>query len=443
MSNYTMENTRVYLNTWKNYNDGGIGYGWMTAEEARDFIEDDPERDGGEWFIADIDNYLGIKVSSDYSDVMEVIDTIETLEDMDEQESKPVVAICYDFDKTLSPDDMQAQGYIQSVGDEVESFWKESNGLAEENDMDQNLAYMFTMIQKAHGKVIFNKKALMDYGAKVQLFPGVETWFKRIRDYGMERGVIVEHYIISSGLKEMIEGTKVANEFEKIYASSFYYDKDGVAQWPAQVINYTSKTQFLFRIEKGTLDVNDSGVNDYFKPEDIRIPFRNMVYIGDSDTDIPCMKLINSYSGHSIGVYNPKTKDKRKVYKMMEDKRIKYYTPADYTEGSELDKLVKTIIDTTASNEKLMAVHYINKQEQVSHNGQIDNKEDKEKEKLIMDLENSNSFKQTHSIISELKKIKNWTLEEKKQLKIIAEKNKQISYIMKDGDVASFYSSLE
>lgn len=110
---------------------------------------------------------------------------------------------------------MQAQGYIQSVGDEVESFWKESNGLAEENDMDQNLAYMFTMIQKAHGKVIFNKKALMDYGAKVQLFPGVETWFKRIRDYGMERGVIVEHYIISSGLKEMIEGTKVANEFEK------------------------------------------------------------------------------------------------------------------------------------------------------------------------------------------------------------------------------------
>lgn len=189
--------------------------------------------------------------------------------------------------------------------------------------------------------------------------------------------------------------------------------------------------------------MNDSGVNDYFKPEDIRIPFRNMVYIGDSDTDIPCMKLINSYSGHSIGVYNPETKDKRKVYKMMEDKRIKYYTPADYTEGSELDILVKTIIDTTASNEKLMSIHYQDKQEQISRNGQPDNQEDKEKEKLIMDLENSNSFKQTHSIISKLKKIKSWTLEEKKQLKIIAEKNKQISSIMNDGDVASFYSSLE
>lgn len=359
------------------------------------------------------------------------------------KEDKPVIAICYDFDKTLSPDDMQAQGYIQSVGYEVESFWKKSNGLAEENDMDQNLAYMFMMVKEAHGKIIFNKETLMRYGSQVKLFPGVDTWFKRIREYGESKGVIVEHYIISSGLKEMIEGTKVAHEFEKIYASSFYYDNCGVAQWPAQVINYTSKTQFLFRIEKGTLDVNDSAVNDYFEPENIRIPFRNMIYIGDSDTDIPCMKLINANSGHSIGVFNPETKDKRKVYKMMEDKRIKYYTPADYTDGSELDRLVKTIIDATASNEKLMSIHYINKQEQVSHNGKVDNQEDKEKEKLIMDLENSNSFKQTHSIISKLKKIKNWSSEEKVQLKQIAEKNKQVSSIKKDEDVASFYASLE
>ncbi len=359
------------------------------------------------------------------------------------KENKPVIAICYDFDKTLSPDDMQAQGYIQSVGYEVESFWKESNGLAEKNDMDQNLAYMFTMIQKARGKFVFNRKALMDYGAQVKLFPGVETWFKRIKEYGKNKGVIVEHYIISSGLKEMIEGTKVAKEFEKIYASSFYYDNDGIALWPAQVINYTSKTQFLFRIEKGTLDVNDSGVNDYFAPEDIRIPFRNMIYIGDSDTDIPCMKLVNSYSGHSIGVYNPETKDKRKVYKMMEDNRIKYYVPADYTEDSELDRLVRTIIDTTVSNEKLMAIHYRNKQEQAKHNEKVDNQECKEKEKLIMDLENSNSFKQTHSIISKLKKIENWTPDEKLQLKLIVEKNKQVSYIKDDEDVKNFYSSID
>lgn len=279
------------------------------------------------------------------------------------KEKNPVIAICYDFDKTLSPDDMQAQGYIQSVGNDVASFWKESNGLAEKNDMDQNLAYMYTMIQKAYGKFVFNKKALMTYGAKVQLFPGVSSWFQRIKEYGSDKGVIVEHYIISSGLKEMIEGTKVANEFEKIYASSFYYDEDGVAKWPAQVVNYTSKTQFLFRIQKGTLDVNDPGVNDYCEPENIRIPFRNMIYIGDSDTDIPCMKLVNTNLGHSIGVYNPETNDKHKVYKMLSDNRIKYFAPADYTEQSELDVLVKAIIDKIASNEKLLAIHYKNQKE--------------------------------------------------------------------------------
>ena len=204
------------------------------------------------------------------------------------KEDKPVIAICYDFDKTLSPDDMQAQGYIQSVGFDVEDFWTESNELAEENDMDQNLAYMYKMVREAEGKLIFNREKLAEYGSKVGLFPGVENWFERIQKFGNTMGVKVEHYIISSGLKEMIEGTSVARSgcFEKIYASCFYYDpKTGLAKWPAQVVNYTNKTQFLFRIEKGVLEVNDSGVNDYFSPEEIRVPFRNMIYIGDSDTD--------------------------------------------------------------------------------------------------------------------------------------------------------------
>ncbi len=188
------------------------------------------------------------------------------------KEEKPVLAICYDFDKTLSPDDMQAQGYIQEVYDgDVPTFWKESNEVAEENEMDSNLAYMYKMVQEAQGRIVFNKKTLEDYGSKVSLFPGVEEWFERIKKYGTEHGVIIEHYIISSGLKEMIEGTSVAKAgvFEKIYASSFLYNERGVAIWPAQAINYTNKTQFLFRIEKGVLDVNDSGVNDFFAPEDI------------------------------------------------------------------------------------------------------------------------------------------------------------------------------
>ena len=141
------------------------------------------------------------------------------------KKERPVVAICYDFDKTLSPDDMQAQGFIQAVGYEISKFWKESNGLAGSNDMDQNLAYMFKMMETAEGRVLFTKKALLEYGTKVRLFPGVEDWFRRIREYGEDHGVIVEHYIISSGLKEMIEGTAIANEFEKIYASTFFYSE--------------------------------------------------------------------------------------------------------------------------------------------------------------------------------------------------------------------------
>ena len=280
--------------------------------------------------------------------------------DRKRKEDRPVLAICYDFDKTLSPDDMQAQGYIQSVGYDVQKFWDESNDLAKANDMDNNLAYMWKMVQESEGRMVFNKEKLAEYGARVKLFDGVEDWFERIRAYGKTRNVIVEHYIISSGLKEMIEGTKMARAgaFEKIYASSFYFNDRGVAKWPAQVINYTSKTQFLFRIEKGVLDINDPGVNAYFSPEEIRVPFRNMVYIGDSDTDIPCMKLVNTYGGHSIGVYDPATQNKKKVYKMMHDKRIRYYAPADYTERSELDLLVKAIIDKTAANEILEDRHF-------------------------------------------------------------------------------------
>lgn len=276
-----------------------------------------------------------------------------------QKEQLPVLAICYDFDKTLSPDDMQAQGYIQSVGKDVAKFWQESNALAQKNDMDRNLAYMFKMVREAEGNILFKKEKLAEYGSKVALFPGVSSWFERIRAYGKEHHVIVEHYIISSGLKEMIEGTEIAKNgaFEKIYASSFYYNERGIAVWPAQVINYTNKTQFLFRIEKGVLDINDPGVNDYFPAEELRVPFRNMVYIGDSDTDIPCMKLVNANGGHAIGVYDTKTMDKNKVYEMIRDHRIRYFVPTDYSEGSEMDKLVKDIIHKTAAYEVLEEKH--------------------------------------------------------------------------------------
>ncbi len=361
------------------------------------------------------------------------------------KEAKPVVAICYDFDRTLSPEDMQAQGFIQSVGYDVEEFWIESNRLAEKNEMDQNLAYMYTMVQKAHGSVILNRENLAEYGSRVKLFPGVDSWFERTREYALSKGVILEHYIISSGLKEMIEGTAIAKNgaFEKIYASSFCFDSDGVAVWPAQAINYTNKTQFLFRIEKGTLEVNDPAVNDYFAPDKIRVPFRNIVYIGDSDTDIPCMKLVNAYGGYSIGVYDPKTEDKNKVFNMLHDDRIKYFAPADYTENGQLESLVKMIIDKTAANELIEAVHYDNVGETAAH-FELDtrNSEQKQVDALVSALSESENFRTTHTLIEELSRYADFTQAQLRSIAEAAQNNSQVYLILGDSDVKEFYKNV-
>ena len=359
------------------------------------------------------------------------------------KEKCPVIAMCYDFDKTLSPDDMQAQGYIQSLGFDVSDFWRKSNSLAEQNDMDQNLAYMLTMKEEAEGKVLFTKETLMEYGSKVQLYLGVEDWFSRIKEYGEQRNVKIEHYIISSGLKEMIEGTKVARDgaFEKIYASSFYYNDRNVALWPAQVVNYTNKTQFLFRIEKGVLDVNDPAVNEYFPSDKIRIPFRNMVYIGDSDTDIPCMKLVNSHGGYSIGVYDSEKKDKSKVYKMIRDNRIKYFAAADYRENSELDILIKEIIDRTAYNEKLEE-RCLNYTKELCDFDKSNSEEERIRTELILALENSRSFANTHMVINKLDKVAEWSDDNIDRLCEIGLNNQQVFYILCDKDIKKFYSKI-
>ena len=207
------------------------------------------------------------------------------------------------------------------------------------------------------------------------------------------------------------------------------------------MVNYTNKTQFLFRIEKGVLDINDSAVNESFSPEEMRVPFRNIVYIGDSDTDIPCMKLVTSYGGHSIGVYNAESKDKTKVYKMMRDGRIKYFAPADYREGTELDLLVKAIINRTAANEALETLHYKYKIERIKADKES-NEEERKRTDLLISLENSGSFATTHSLISELQEINDWSYEEKEILFQIALDNSQVRYILRDLDVETFYKKL-
>ena len=364
----------------------------------------------------------------------------------EKKEDKPIIAICYDFDKTLSPDDMQAQGFIQSIDYDPQDFWEKTNSCAEKNNMDQNLSWMYHMMYLAGGKVPFSRKRLTKYGSEVKLFPGVDTWFERINRFGREHNVKVEHYVISSGLKEMIEGTEIAQRgvFEKIYASSFFYDEREVAIWPAQVVNYTNKTQFLFRIEKGVLDINDSGVNDYFPPESVRVPFRNIVYIGDSDTDVPCMKLVNSLGGHSIGVFDSKTGDKEKVYKMMDNQRIRYFAPADYSENTELERLVKDIILKTCENEKLEEKYAECKKEAKQQRYPRNEKEQElanKKTELINSLITSRSFAMTHTIIRQLNTVEKWN-NEQRELLCKATCNPQVDFVLMDEDVCAFFTKI-
>lgn len=275
---------------------------------------------------------------------------------MEQLDVAPKMAICYDFDRTLSPDNMQTFSLIPSFGLDSDDFWRESDGLARENRMDKNLAWMYELIKysKFKGRSL-RREYFKEVGAQVPLYDGVLDWFKHINAYAAERGIEVEHYIISSGLKEIIEGNPISEYVTRIYASSYLYSADGVAEWPAQAVNYTNKTQFIFRIAKGYLEEYDERVNDSMSGTKRRIPYENIVYIGDSDTDIPCMRLVKSRGGYSIGVFDPASNDKKRVYQLFNDDRLSFYAPANYTAQSKLTRYMRLIIDEISVKEKKRA----------------------------------------------------------------------------------------
>ncbi|MCR5154342.1 MAG: haloacid dehalogenase-like hydrolase [Lachnospiraceae bacterium] len=268
---------------------------------------------------------------------------------------KPIIALMYDFDHTLSPKDMQEYAFIPGLGIEAEDFWAECAQTAKEHQMDAILAYMFVMIEKARGKLLVTKDTLTALGKEVKLFPGVSTWFKRVNEYAESKGLVCEHYILSSGLKEIIEGTSIAKEFKEIYAASFCYDKDGIPVWPAMAVNYTSKTQFMYRINKGVLDVTkDKELNEYMPDDMKRVPFRNMVYIGDGLTDVPCMKLAKANGGYSVAVYQEK---KKAANDMLKHGRVDYVALTDYSKGSEMEKVIFELIDSMAATDVIVKRH--------------------------------------------------------------------------------------
>lgn len=279
----------------------------------------------------------------------------------------PIVAIMYDFDRTLCTKDMQDYSFIPSLGMTESEFWQFANTLGEKEHMDSILAYMYAMVKISKDKNIpLLRKNLVDMGKNVELFKGVEDWFDRITSFGKEYGMQIEHYVISSGMKEIIEGTSISKYFKSIFACEFLYDENGNGIWPKTDVNYTNKTQFVYRINKGVLDVaNDVDLNRSMPDDSKRVPFCNMIYIGDGLSDVPCMKMMKAYGGYSIAVYQKKDS---KVEDLLKNDRVDFIYPADYSENTRLDVTVKNIIKKMSISETLYN-EYINQKKAIIKGG--------------------------------------------------------------------------
>jgi len=260
-------------------------------------------------------------------------------------------AFAYDFDGTLVPGHMQNHSFFPELGytNPYEEFWPRVKDLAEAGDMDEILAYMHLMLKEANYRDISIKRSkFVEHGNGIELFPGVASWFERINSFADGLGVNLKHYIISSGLREMIQGSPIADKFSAIFASGYMYNQDDVAIWPALAVNYTNKTQYIFRINKGIENSWDNkSLNRYWEEEERPVPQKNIVYFGDGETDVPAMKMVNYLGGTSIAVYESNNSRYEGIAKsLVEQNRASIAVAADYSEGSELELKVKDILQT-------------------------------------------------------------------------------------------------
>lgn len=269
---------------------------------------------------------------------------------------KPIVALIYDFDKTLCPKDMQEYSFLPGIKVEPDRFWGLCHDFALDHEMDSVLTYMYLMKKMAQGALDLSRDKLRELGRDVEFFPGVETWFDRINAIGAQNGVEVEHYIISSGLKDIIRGSAIGRHFKAVFAASFCYDAAGQPVWPSTAVNYTNKTQYLFRINKGILDVTNDRDLNAFTPEYMRrIPFTNMIYVGDGLTDVPCMKMTKQKGGYSIVVHAPGRTEM--ADDMLLQGRVDFSLEADYSEGGEMEEVVTLLMRRILATHDLSVRH--------------------------------------------------------------------------------------
>ena len=260
-----------------------------------------------------------------------------------------IIALVYDFDGTLSPQPMQEYTVLPELDVSSSDFWDECKREADKHKADSMLTYMRLLIEKIEANhTHLDKKRLRNLAKDIKYFPGVETWFDRINNHVREKSgskIKVKHYIISAGLKEILEGIKIRKYFEKMYASEYYFDHHDAARFPTVVINDTSKTQYIFRINKGIEDISQS-INEYMPESERSIPFSNMIYIGDGLTDVPCMTVTKNNGGYALAVHKPNSPNSVSTCReLAKANRIDYFAPANYEKGKKLEKIVNLILD--------------------------------------------------------------------------------------------------
>ena len=265
------------------------------------------------------------------------------------------IALVFDYDQTLSPNYMQDEVLFPSFGIDPPKFWQRCHALVHDEGYDSELAYLKALLD-CLGMDRPTNQQLRDLGAGLQFYPGIPGMFEEFKT-GLLRpehemlGIRVEYYIISSGIKALLEGSRLAPHVRAIFACEFAGDASGRIAFPKRVISHTQKTQFLFRINKGMLD-HSQDVNDHMPPDLRPVPFEHMIYIGDGPTDVPCFTVVRQHGGHAIAVYNPDDKSRtsfRKCYQLVGTAdRVHHIAPADYRPGSHLRLLIEQMVGETA-----------------------------------------------------------------------------------------------
>ena len=255
------------------------------------------------------------------------------------------VALIYDFDETLSTTYMQDYLLIPKLGMKPETFWKKANEWSLENKADQVTGSMYYFTKIAREKnICLSREMLKECGKDIEYYEGVEDWFNRINLFGKYLDLDIEHYIISSGYEEIIEGCSIRHYFKEVAGCAFAFDENGMPIWPARVVNYQAKIQYLSKINKGLKKLDDMAVNEYIPDENRPIPYTRIIYFGDGLTDVPSMKMVKSRNGTAIAVYKPKSPKKRRATQMLKDDRVNFALPADYREGKGIDRAVKAVL---------------------------------------------------------------------------------------------------